>query len=95
MEKKAFLGLLVILLDLSFLVFVAAVPSTRSSMLGKMDPLVQDHLAKEDVVMGLKNSQEPFDIKEGKVESRMMIYIADYPGTKPNPAHDPKSPGKP
>ncbi|XP_020218414.1 uncharacterized protein LOC109801715 [Cajanus cajan] len=93
MEKKTLFRLLVILLGLSYVVFVAAVPATRSSMIGKMDPLVQDHLAKEDPVMGLMNSKE--DMKEGIVESRMMVDIVDYPGTRPNPAHDPKSPGKP
>ncbi|XP_027353554.1 uncharacterized protein LOC113863949 [Abrus precatorius] len=94
MEKKALISLLVILLGLSCLVFVAAVPVTRSFMTGKMDPLVQHHLPKEDLVMGLTNNEELYDMKEG-IESRMMMDIADYPVTKPNPAHDPKSPGKP
>ncbi|TKY62840.1 hypothetical protein E2542_SST12700 [Spatholobus suberectus] len=95
MEKKTLFSLLVILLGLSCVVFAAAVPATRSSMIGKMDPLVQDHLAKEDQVMGLRNSEELLDMKEGIIESRMMVDITDYPGTKANPAHDPKSPGKP
>ncbi|KAK7396118.1 hypothetical protein VNO78_16898 [Psophocarpus tetragonolobus] len=93
MEKKTLFSLLVILLGLSFVVFAAAVPATRSSMIEKMDPLVQDHLAKEDPVMGLRNSEE--DMKEGIVDSRMMLDVVDYPGTRPNPAHDPRSPGKP
>ncbi|CAJ1919302.1 unnamed protein product [Sphenostylis stenocarpa] len=84
--------LLVILLVLSSVVFAAAVPATRSSMIGKMNPLVQDHLAKNPV-MELSNSEE--DMNKGTSESRMMMDIVDYPGTKPNPAHDPKSPGKP
>ncbi|KAL2320528.1 hypothetical protein Fmac_029497 [Flemingia macrophylla] len=93
MEKKTLFRLLVVLLALSYVVFATAVPATRSSMIGKMDPIVQDHLAKEDPVMGLMNSKE--EMKEGIVESRMMVDIADYPGTGPNPAHNPKSPGKP
>lgn len=43
--------------------------------------------------MRLRNSEE--EMKEGIVESRMLMDIVDYPGTRPNPAHDPKSPGKP
>ncbi|KAK7290683.1 hypothetical protein RIF29_05276 [Crotalaria pallida] len=96
MEKKALLWLLVILLGLSFVEYAAAVPATRSSMIGKLVPSVQDHHAKEDLVMGLRNNEELFDMhEEGVVESRMMLDIADYPGTRPNPAHDPKAPGKP
>lgn len=49
----------------------------------------------EDQIIGLRNSEELLDMKEGIVESRMMMAIVDYPGTRPNPAHDPKSPGKP
>ncbi|XP_061348043.1 uncharacterized protein LOC133293476 [Gastrolobium bilobum] len=90
MEKKALLRLMVILLALSCFLYTAAVPTTRSSMIWKMDPSVQDHLAKEDLSLGLRN------MKEGIVESRMMMdMIADYPGARANPAHEPKSPGKP
>jgi len=46
-----------------------------------------------DPVMGLTYTEE--DMKEEIAESRMMMDIVDYPGTRPNPAHDPKSPGKP
>ncbi|KAK7286589.1 hypothetical protein RJT34_21691 [Clitoria ternatea] len=105
MEKKPFLRLLVILLGLSSLVFAYSIPATSKflgfdvepfSMFGKMDiPLVKYHLAKEDQVMGSRNSKELMDLKNGMVESRMMVNIADYAGTRPNPAHDPKSPGKP
>ncbi|KHN42189.1 hypothetical protein glysoja_021679 [Glycine soja] len=99
MENKALFRLLVILLALFFVVFVAAVPATRSSMIGKIDPLVQDHLAKvlslslEDLVMWLRNSED--EMKEGTLETRMLMDVVDYPGTRPNPAHYPKSPGKP
>ncbi|KAG4912773.1 hypothetical protein AAZX31_19G105800 [Glycine max] len=93
MDKNALFRFLLVLLTLSCVVFVAAVPAIRSSMIGKIDPLVQDLLAKEDPVMRLRNSEE--EMKEGIVESRMLMDIVDYPGTRPNPAHDPKSPGKP
>jgi len=43
--------------------------------------------------MGLSYNEE--DMKEEIGESRMLRDIVDYPGTRPNPAHDPKSPGKP
>ncbi|ESW33886.1 hypothetical protein PHAVU_001G106300 [Phaseolus vulgaris] len=93
MDNKPLLRLLVILLVLSCAVFASAVPATRSTMIGKMNTLVQDHLAKVDPVMGLTYTEE--DMKEEIAESRMMMDIVDYPGTRPNPAHDPKSPGKP
>ncbi|OIV89721.1 hypothetical protein TanjilG_03819 [Lupinus angustifolius] len=60
-----------------------------------MVPSVQDHQVKEDVVVGLWNKDEEFDMEKGVVESRMMLDVEDYPRTRPNPAHDPKSPGKP
>ncbi|BAT84992.1 hypothetical protein LR48_Vigan03g199300 [Vigna angularis] len=93
METKPLSRLLVILLILSCVVFAAAVPATRSTIIGKKNPLVQDHLAKVDPVMGLSYSED--DMKEEIAESRMLRDIVDYPGTRPNPAHDPKSPGKP
>jgi len=43
--------------------------------------------------MGLAYTEE--DKKEEIAESRMMRDIEDYAGTRPNPAHDPKYPGKP
>ncbi|KAG4912764.1 hypothetical protein JHK84_053225 [Glycine max] len=72
MDKNALFRFLLVLLTLSCVVFVAAVPA---------------------IIMRLRNSEE--EMKEGIVESRMLMDIVDYPGTRPNPAHDPKSPGKP
>ncbi|CAL0322830.1 unnamed protein product [Lupinus luteus] len=95
MEKKALIRLLVILLGLSCIVYAGAVPATRSSMIKKIVPSVQDHQVKKDLVVGLWNKDEEFDMEEGVVESRMMLDVEDYPRTRPNPAHDPKPPGKP
>ncbi|XP_057440563.1 uncharacterized protein LOC130732558 [Lotus japonicus] len=95
MEKKPFLKLLVILLGLSCFGYAVAVPATRSSMIWKVDPsILQDHLAKDDHVMGLRNNQGVLEIKEEAVESRMLVDVADYPGTRPNPSHNPKPPAK-
>ncbi|KAF1886120.1 hypothetical protein Lal_00045349 [Lupinus albus] len=94
MEKKALIRLLVILLGLSCILYAGAVPATRSSMIRKMVPLVQDHQA-TDLVVGLWNKDEEFNTEEGVVDSRMMLDVEDYPRTRPNPAHDPKPPGKP
>lgn len=43
--------------------------------------------------MWLRNSEE--EMKEGTLETRILMDVVDYPGTRPNPAHYPKSPGKP
>jgi len=43
--------------------------------------------------MWLRNSED--EMKEGTLETRMLMDVVDYPGTRPNPAHYPKSPGKP
>ncbi|KAK7316033.1 hypothetical protein VNO77_34660 [Canavalia gladiata] len=94
MEKKALLKLLIVVLCLSYVVFAAAVPSTRSFMTSKVDPLVLDDQAKENLV-NLSNSEEQFDMKEGVKEGRMTLDITDYPPTGPNHSHTPKSPGKP
>ncbi|OIW19840.1 hypothetical protein TanjilG_24827 [Lupinus angustifolius] len=95
MENNALLRLLVILLSLYCVVYVAAVPATRSSMIRKMVPSsVQDHIPKENLAVGLKNNDEEFDMEEGVIENRMMLDVADYPGTRANPAHHPKAPGK-
>ncbi|KAE9599673.1 hypothetical protein Lalb_Chr14g0364881 [Lupinus albus] len=94
MEKKALIRLLVILLGLSCILYAGAVPATSNSMIRKMVPLVQDHQA-TDLVVGLWNKDEEFNTEEGVVDSRMMLDVEDYPRTRPNPAHDPKPPGKP
>ncbi|KAF7819237.1 putative transmembrane protein [Senna tora] len=87
MEKKA---LLIILLALSYLLFVTAVPVTRSLVTKKVDPSpissVQYHQAKEGVESEMKERAE---------EKKMMMEVEDYSGPKANPAHQPKSPGKP
>lgn len=46
--------------------------------------------------MELKNS-EVFKKEEGGSEDqrKMMMDVADYSGPRANPAHQPKSPGKP
>lgn len=50
----------------------------------------------EDLAVDLRNIEELFGMKEeGLEEGRIMMDISDYPGTRANPAHDPKSPGKP
>ena len=49
----------------------------------------------EDLAMELRNSKEIFDMEEGDAEGRMVLEITDYPPTRSNPIHDPRSPGHP
>ncbi|XP_028800085.1 uncharacterized protein LOC114755372 [Neltuma alba] len=93
MEKKALLGLVVILLALSH---VASVPASRSLVAKQADPspVLQDHHVKE--ATDLKTStEEAFEMEKDAGEGRMMMDVVDYSGPKPNPAHNPRSPGKP
>ncbi|KAI4301011.1 hypothetical protein L6164_034329 [Bauhinia variegata] len=97
MEQKALLRVVVvILLGLSYVAFAAAVPATRSLKSRKVDASVQDLLVKED--LDLKTIEDVLELgtQDRIVEGRMMMMnIADYPRTGPNPAHTPpKSPGK-
>ncbi|MED6140443.1 hypothetical protein PIB30_093280 [Stylosanthes scabra] len=88
-EKKVVLvRLLVILIGLSLVVYVLAVPATRSSMImEKMEFSVQDqHLNKEDVVDEKEEGEE--------LEGRMILEISDYRSPGANHAHDPKCCGK-
>ncbi|KAK7380801.1 hypothetical protein VNO78_33320 [Psophocarpus tetragonolobus] len=96
MEKKA-LKILVILLFLSYVVHVAAVPATRISMANKVDPIVLEDQTKSNIILMIFfNLQDNlFAMKEGLAEGRMIMDITDYPPTGPNHSHTPKSPGKP
>ncbi|XP_054800314.1 uncharacterized protein LOC129304617 [Prosopis cineraria] len=87
MEKKGFFRLLVFLLGLFYLVLAVAVPATRISKARGIDSPVP-HLTKRTEV-------EFEEEGNGGDEGRMMMTMIDYAGAKANPAHDPKSPGKP
>lgn len=46
--------------------------------------------------MDLKSSiEEAFGMEEEAGKGRLMMDVVDYSGPKANPAHNPKSPGKP
>ncbi|KAI9093571.1 hypothetical protein K1719_027020 [Acacia pycnantha] len=104
MEKKALLGLVVILLALSH---VTSVPATRCLLRYDCCPQfigilvakqaapssVQDHHAKEPMDIIKTSTEEAFEMEEEAGEGRMMMDVVDYSGPKPNPAHNPKSPG--
>ncbi|GMY20088.1 Cyclin/Brf1 TBP-binding protein [Fagus crenata] len=92
MAQKAFLRMLVLFLAFSYVVSIAAVPTTRSLNTNKEDPSVQDQLAQD--AMDLKDGEELFDVGEGFKEGRMDFETFDYKGAGPNHDHDPKPPGK-
>ncbi|KAI4348506.1 hypothetical protein L6164_009222 [Bauhinia variegata] len=96
MEQKSLLRVVVILLGLSYVLFAAAVPATRSLTSRKVDASVQDLLAKEDLELKSIEEMSEFDqMQESVVEGRMMMVdTADYPPTGANRAHQPRSPGK-
>ncbi|KAK7271123.1 hypothetical protein RJT34_26762 [Clitoria ternatea] len=87
MEKNSLLKFLVInFLCLFYVVYVVAVPATRSTLTRKVDPFVLNDQSKEEMVMDLRNSDEK---KEGLEDGRMMMDIADYTPTGPNHSHTP------
>ncbi|KAL4607174.1 hypothetical protein ACB092_09G155100 [Castanea dentata] len=85
MAQKTFLRFLVLFLGFTFVVSTVA----RSLKANKEDPAalgVQDLQAQD-----LRDGEELFDVK-GRI---LEFETADYRDPKPNPGHDPKTPGKP
>ncbi|KAI4301012.1 hypothetical protein L6164_034330 [Bauhinia variegata] len=82
--QKRFLGLLIILLGVSYLLSATAIPGSRTQKLNKdteaLLPFVQvDPGNGEQVLVD--------------VEGRMDLETQDYGGTGANNDHEPKSPG--
>ncbi|GMY20086.1 Transmembrane protein [Fagus crenata] len=77
----------------SYVVSIAAVPTTRNLKLNNDKPSVKDLLAQD--AMDLKDSEELFDVGDGFIEGRMDFETLDYKPIISNPGHDPKTPGKP
>ncbi|KAL4607173.1 hypothetical protein ACB092_09G155000 [Castanea dentata] len=92
MAQKAFLTFVVLFLAFSSVLSISAVTTTRSLESKKEDPSVQHLLAQE--AMDLRYGEEVFDVGERFIEGRMDFETSDYPGSRPNPDHDPKPPGK-
>ncbi|CAN6577544.1 unnamed protein product [Malus baccata var. baccata] len=92
LQKLFFRLLLVLLLVFSHVLFLSAVPATRSLKLEEENLSVQESLGPVD----LESGEVVFDVGggEGFTEGRVTIESEDYPGTGANNHHDPRTPVK-
>ncbi|XP_004489647.1 uncharacterized protein [Cicer arietinum] len=90
--KKNFSILFVIFLTF-YVLYVSAIPATRTKNLEGDDSSVFPSLTKEQGSLKLENGEEIMENMDERLERRIDLDIQDYGGTGANKDHDPKSPG--